>query len=274
MKEITVESQWQLTSMSALAFKNDLPDPVRSNGFLVPETYETKFIFTDIKGFEKSVWSVLLVVKLREAGTPSALEIKILGLTKSEPLEVNPRYFVERLPVESWQIDLCNKNLNEMLKLSLYYGIEFLRYDEDPKTGEWFLKAKVQKESLGTNEWKLGSKGLEGIDPRKLKKQIEKVLDRRSLSNEDHLKVAEIYLDEIKRAKATKTKAKTSKRIAEYFGLTDDGADYRIKLAREKGFLKDTKKVSAPKAGSKKPTNRKEKKNEPTQNRRTKGRNR
>lgn len=269
--------------MCALAFKNgELPEPVRSNGFLVPEFYETKFIFTYEKGKkdlevteeEKLVWSVILRIKIRDAGTPSALEIKILGLTKSEPLEVDQSYYVERLPIESWQLDLCNKNLNEMLKLSLYFGIEYLRYDENPITGEWFLKAKVQKGSLETGEWKLGSKGLEGVDPKKLKRQIEKVLDRRSLSNEDLKEVADIYEKEILRAKEQGTRAKPSKQIADYYGLTEDGADYRIRLAKEKGFLKKTNKVSATKAGSKKPTNRKEKKNEPTQSGRTKGRNR
>ena len=259
------------------ALTTGFPDPVRSNGFLVPETYETKFIFSFEKtrkdylvtDEEKMVWSVLLRIKIREAGTPSALEIKILGLTNSEPLEVNPRFSVERLPVESWQIDLCNKNLNEMLKLSLFYGIEYLRHNEDES-----ITVQVERNSLNEDQWKLGSKGFDLADPRKLKKQIEKQLDRRSLSDEDLKEVAEIYLKEIKRAEITGTRAKPSKRIAESFGLTEDGADYRIRLAREKGFLKKTNKFSAFKAGSKKPTNRKEKKYEPTQSGRTKGRNR
>ena len=275
MKEHKTRSQWQLSSMCALA--TDFPDPVNSNGFFVPETYETKFIFSFEKtkkdllvtDEEKMVWSVLLRIKIREAGTPSALEIKILGLTKSEPLEVNPQFFVERLPVEAWQIDLCNKNLNEMLKLSLFYGIEYLRYNEDGS-----IPLKVKKDSLGNDKWELGSRGFDSADPNKLRKQIDKILDRRSLSNEDFQKVAEIYEKEILRAKATGSRAKPSKRIADHYGLTEDGADYRIRLAREKGFLTKTKKVSATKAGSKKPTNRKEKKNEPTQSGRTKGRNR
>ena len=46
------------------------------------------------------------------------------------------------------------------------------------------------------------------------------------------------------------------------------------KVIRNRNYRANQKKVSATKAGSKKPTNRKEKKNEPTQSGRTKGRNR
>lgn len=273
----SIKHEWRLESMSALAFKNDFPDPVRTNGFLVPETFETKFIFSDSNNLTKSdyVWSVHLFIKIREAGTPAPLEVRILGLSKDEPLAVEPKYPVNRLPVESWQLEICNKYLNEMLKLSLAYGIEYLRYEEDPNSqAGWSLPLKVNRNSLGESEWKLGSRGYGNTDIIRLRKQIEKNLDRRSLSNEDHLLTSNLYKKELERAKRTGTKAKTSKVISEYFGITEDGADYRVKQAREKGFLPDKTKVSADKAGSKKPTNRKEKKNEPTQNRRTKGRDR
>lgn len=247
------ESDWGLSSMCALAFKGGYPDPVRSNGFLVPENFKTKFIFADSNGYSKLVWSVCLSIKIREAGTPAPQDIQILGQAKEEPLEVEPTSEVKRIPVESWQLDLCSKYLNEMLKLSLAYGIEYLRYEEDPNSdGNWSIPLRVKRDSIDSAEWVLGSRSIGTNQLNKLKRQIEKNLDRRALSNEDLLKVSELYLQEQRRAEASKTRAKPSKVIAEYFGLLEDGADYRIRQARLKGFLPAAKKkVSASKAGSK-----------------------
>lgn len=256
-------SDWGLTSMCALAFKGGYPDPVKSNGFLVPEFFETKFIFADLNKHSNLVWSVCLKIRIREAGTPAPQEIQILGQTRDEPLELNPKIQVMRLPVESWQLDLCNKFLNEMLKLSLAYGIEFFRYEEDPDVeGNWSIPLRVKSESLTSQNWVLGARAIGSSQFTKMKRQIEKNLDRRALSNEDLLKVAELYLQELERARTTQTRAKPSKVIAEYFGLLEDGADYRIRQARLKGFLpKTTRKVSASQAGRKTtPKARKEKK--------------
>jgi hypothetical protein len=233
------------------------PDPVEAYGFLVPETFETFFMIED-EEFDLR-WSIELQVKIGEAGTASALAITTRGLTTSKSFA---KSFYDLEPVERWQIESTKNNLGELLISSLVMAIEFFRYEGTKE--EWRFPARVKRSSLDSGKWELGSKGFANTDLRTLRKKVEKFQDRRAISQEDHLITARLVAEEVARAKATKTRSTHNLVVAKYFGLESEfgkGAQYRVKRARELGYLTKDNKVSTPKVESKKPQTKKAVKN-------------
>jgi hypothetical protein len=224
------------------------PEPVEAYGFLVPETFETFFLIED-EEFDLR-WSIELQVKIGEAGTASALGITTRGLTTSKNFA---KSFYDLEPVERWQIESTKNNLGDLLISSLVMAIEFFRYEGTKE--EWRFPARVKTSSLDSGKWELGSKGFANTDLRTLRKRIEKFQDRRAISQEDHLITARLVAEEVARAKATKTRSTHNLVVAKHFGLESEfgkGAQYRVKRARELGYLTKDNKVSTPKVGRKK----------------------
>jgi len=189
-------------------------------------------------------------VKIGEAGTASALAITTRGLTTSKSFS---KSFYDLEPVERWQIESTKNNLGDLLISSLVMAIEFFRYEGTKE--EWRFPARVKTSSLDSGKWELGSKGFANTDLRTLRKKIEKFQDRRAISQEDHLITARLVAEEVARAKATKTRSTHNLVVAKHFGLESEfgkGAQYRVKRARELGYLTKDNKVSTPKVGRKK----------------------
>ena len=224
----------------------EYPDPVEAYGFLLPKTFRTYFLVEDGR-FDRR-WSVELLVQFGEAGTAVAQEVITRGFTNDRKFGKN--YTLSNLEaVERWQIDATKNALSDLLTVSTLYAIEYYRY-----TGtidDHALTVKVRKESLDSGNWELGSRGFEDTDSKTLRKLIEKYQDRRGISQEDHLLTARLVADEIERAKNEKTRSRHNLVVADFFGLTQDGGEYRVRKAREAGFLTENNKVSAKKAGSK-----------------------
>lgn len=224
------------------------PEPVEAYGFLVPETFETFFLIED-EEFDLR-WSVELQVKIGEAGTASALAVTTRGLTSAKSFS---KSFYDLEPVERWQLESTKTNLGEFLSSSLVMAIEFFRYEGTKE--EWRFPAKVKRSSLDSGQWELGSKGFENTDLRTLRKKIEKFQDKRTISQEDHLVTARLVAEEVERAKRTKTRSAHNLVVAKHFGLESEfgkGGQYRVRKAREAGYLTKDNKVSTPKVGRKK----------------------
>ena len=224
------------------------PEPVEAYGFLVPETFETFFLIED-EEFDLR-WSVELQVKIGEAGTASALAVTTRGLTSAKSFS---KSFYDLEPVERWQLERTKTHLGEFLSSSLVMAIEFFRYEGTKE--EWKFPVRVKTSSLDSGQWELGSKGFANTDLRTLRKKIEKFQDKRTISQEDHLITARLVAEEVERAKRTKTRSAHNLVVAKHFGLESEfgkGGQYRVKKAREAGYLTKDNKVSTPKVGRKK----------------------
>ena len=228
---------------------NGFPDPVEAYGYLIPETFETFFLIEDDE-FDRR-WSIELQVKIGEAGTASALAVVTRGFTYSKSFKKNHN---DLEPVERWQLETTKNALGDLLISSLAMGIEFFRYEGTKE--DWSFPIKVQTSSLNSGKWILGSKGFEDTDLRTLRKKIEKFQDKRSISQEDHLLLARIVEEEYSQAKANKKRSRHNQKVAEWFGITVEGAEYRVSKAREAGYLTKDNKVSTPKVGRKNTTNK------------------
>ena len=229
------------------------PEPVESNGFLIPETFRTFFLVEDLE-FDRR-WVIELQVKIGEAGTPQASEILIRGFTNEKFFRKGFKPFDYYEPIEKWQIELTQQNLNELLTDSALYAIEYFRYEGTKE--DWSFPVKVKRDSLDSGQWELGSKGFENVDHKSLKRRYEKVIDRRGYTEEERLKTAQIVEENYWRAKNSGKRSKHGQEVARYFGLDIKGAEYKIKRARLTGYLNKENKVSIPKMESTKPKPRK-----------------
>ena len=132
-------------------------------------------------------------------------------------------------------------------------AIEYFRYEGTKE--DFSIPVRIERSSLKSGKWELGSKGFANTDLRTLRKRIEKFQDRRAISQENHLITARLVADEVARAKATKTRSTHNLVVAKHFGLESEfgkGGQYRVRRARELGYLTKDNKVSTPKVGRKK----------------------
>ncbi len=229
------------------------PEPVESNGFLIPETFRTFFLVEDLE-FDRR-WVIELQVKIGEAGTPQASEVLVRGFTNEKFFRKGFKPFEDYEPIEKWQIELTQQNLNELLTDSAIYAIEYFRYEGSKE--DWSFPVKVKRDSLDSGQWELGSKGFENVDHKSLKRRFEKVIDRRGYTEEELLKTAQIVEENYWRAKNSGKRSKHGQEVARYFGLDIKGAEYKIKRARLTGYLNKENKVSIPKMESTKSNQRK-----------------
>jgi hypothetical protein len=225
---------------------SEYPDPVESNGFLIPETFRTFFLVEDLE-FDRR-WVIELQVKIGEAGTPQATEVLVRGFTNEKTFRKGFKPFDNCEPIEKWQIESAQQNLHDLLTVSALYAIEYFRYKGTKE--DWSFPVRVKKDSLESGQWELGSKGFENVDLKTLKKRIEKVVDRRGYSEEELLKTAQIVEENYWRAKNSGKRSKHGQEVALYFGLDIKGAEYKIKRARESGYLSKENKVVLSKSGS------------------------
>jgi hypothetical protein len=228
------------------------PDPVEAYGFLIPVTFETFFLIED-QEFDLR-WSVELQVKIGEAGTASALAVTTRGFTNSKSFK---KSFEDLESVERWQIEATANNLGDFLTSSLVMAIEFFRYEGTKE--DWSIPLKIKTSSLDSGKWELGSRGFEKTDLKTLKKKIEKFQDKRAIPQEEHLITAQIVAEEVARAKATKTRSRHNVKVSDRFGLSSGskGGQYRVQQARKAGYLTEDNKVSTPRVGKDKTTNKK-----------------
>ena len=223
------------------------PEPVESNGFLIPESFRTFFLVEDLE-FDRR-WVIELQVRIGEAGTPQASEVLVRGFTNEKFFRKGFKPFDHYEPIEKWQIELTQQNLNELLTDSAIYAIEYFRYKGTKD--EWSFPVQVRRDSLESGQWELGSKGFENVDHKSLKRRFEKVVDRRGYTEEELLKTAQIVEENYWRAKNSGKRTKHGQEVARYFGIEIKGAEYKIKRAREAGYLTKENKVSIRKVGSK-----------------------
>jgi hypothetical protein len=231
----------------------EYPDPVESNGFLIPETFRTFFLIEDSE-FDRR-WVIELQVKIGEAGTPQATEVLVRGFTNEKTFRKGFKPFDNYEPIEKWQIETAQQNLNDLLTVSAMYAIEYFRYSGTKE--DWSLPLKVRKDSLDSGQWELGSRGFENVDLKTLKKRIEKVVDRRGYTEEELLKTATLVEEEFWRAKNSGKRSRHGEVVASWFGITPKGAEYKISKARVAGYLTKENKVSIPKMERSKPKQRK-----------------
>ena len=238
----------EFAQVSGVISFDPLPEPVEAYGFLLSETFKTYFLIED-SDFDRR-WSVELEVKILEAGTASALSVTTRGFTNAKSFRNRFLQFDDLEPVKREQIETTKTQLKDLLAFSLLTAIEFFRYEGTKD--EFKLPVRVSKASLDSGIWELGSRGFANTDTKTLRKEIEKYQDRRAIAQEDHLILARIVEEEVSRAKSEKRRSAHNEKVAEWFGITVGGAEYRTRQAREAGYLTKDNKVSTPKVGRKK----------------------
>lgn len=218
------------------------PKPIEAFGELLPETFRTFFLLNSPE--EGKNWIVEMRVKIMKAGTPQALEITCKGFTKAKTLK-NLSGISDFEPVQAWQFDAIKSLLKEFLFLSVELALGSLTYTgtlqnpEEPKSNLKIYKdGTVDREMARTREFS-------EIKLKDIRKKVERVIDRRGISQENHLKTAWLVEEEILRAESTGEKSKHNLVVSNHFGVTDKGAQYRIKQARDKRYLGKNNKVSA-----------------------------
>ena len=216
------------------------PDPIEVFDRLLPSYFETQFLVRSLNSDKN--WSVELVIKFGEAGTPYAEKITIHGLTS----DTSFRFYNGQLlqfrdleGVQRWQSEEVFKNQTELVYESVALAIQGLAYKGT--IDDWGIPVRIKDDELQLFQREV----LNSKESREIRRQVQALTYGGSVSNEELKETARIYREEIKNAESAKRKARPKLAVAEYFGIKDKSAEYRIKRSREEGFLEPVKKVSA-----------------------------
>lgn len=218
--------------------------PIEAFGSLLPEYFRTFFLLNGRK--EGQNWIVEMQIQIMKAGTPQATEITCKGFTQAKTLQ-NLSAITEFEPVQAWQLLAVNSLLKEFLFLSVELALSSLAFSgtlESPEEPESVLR---YNKDTGKNERMLisNTKEFSQIELKEIRKKVERLIDRRGISEEDHLETAWLVEEEVLRAKNTGEKSRHNIVVSNHFGISDKGAQYRIAQAKEKKYLGKDNKVSA-----------------------------
>lgn len=216
------------------------PDPIEVFDRLLPSYFETQFLVRSLNSDKN--WSVELVIKFGEAGTPYAEKITIHGLTS----DTSFRFYGGRLlpfrdleGIQRWQSEEVFKNQTELVYESVALAIQGLAYKGT--IDDWGIPVRIKDDELQLFQREV----LNSKESREIRRQVQALTYGGSVSNEELKETARIYREEIKNAESAKRRARPKLAVAEYFGIKDKSAEYRIQRSREERFLEPVKKVSA-----------------------------
>jgi hypothetical protein len=216
------------------------PDPIEVFDRLLPSYFETQFLVRSLNNDKN--WSVELVIKFGEAGTPYAEKITIHGLTS----DTSFRFYGGRLlpfrdleGIQRWQSEEVFKNQTELVYKSVALAIQGLSYKGT--IDDWGIPVRIKNDELQLFQREV----LNSKESREIRRQVQALTYGGSVSNEELKETARIYREEIKNAESAKRRARPKLAVAEYFGIKDKSAEYRIQRSREERFLEPVKKVSA-----------------------------
>jgi hypothetical protein len=206
----------------------------------LPSYFETQFLVRSLNSDKN--WSVELVIKFGEAGTPYAEKITIHGLTS----DTSFRFYGGRLlpfrdleGIQRWQSEEVFKNQTELVYESVALAIQGLAYKGT--IDNWGIPVRIKDDELQLFQREV----LNSKESREIRRQVQALTYGGSVSNEELKETARIYREEIKNAESAKRRARPKLAVAEYFGIKDKSAEYRIQRSREERFLEPVKKVSA-----------------------------
>ncbi len=217
--------------------------PIEAFGSLLPENFRTFFLLNGRK--EELNWIVEMRIQIMKAGTPQATEITCKGFTKAKTLQ-NLSTITEFEPIQAWQLLAVNSLLKEFLFLSVELALSSLTFSgtlENPEEPESVLR--FYKDGREPERIMKRTKEFSQIELKEIRKKVERVIDRRGISEEDHLETAWLVEEEVLRTKNTGEKSRHNIAVSNHFGISDKGAQYRIAQAREKKYLGTDNKVSA-----------------------------
>jgi len=216
------------------------PDPIEVFDRLLPNHFETQFLVRSLNSDKN--WSVELVVKFGEAGTPYAEKITIHGLTSDTSFRF---YSGQLLPfrnlegIQRWQSEEVFKNQTELVYESVVLAIKGLAYKGTIEN--WSIPMRINKDELQLFQ----REELNSKESREIRRQVQALTYGGAISNEELKETARIYREEIKNAESAKRRERPKLAVADYFGIDPKSAEYRIKRSREERFLEPVKKVSA-----------------------------
>ena len=222
------------------------PDPIEVFDRLLPNHFETALLVKSPNS--EKCWLVELVIKFGEAGTPYAERISYQGLTSDSAFRF---YGGQLLPfsdlegIQRWQSEEVFKNQTELVYESVVMAIQGLAYKGT--IDNWGIPIRIQNEELQL----FMREELNSKERKELRMQVQALTDRRAIPLEELKETARIFKEEFRNAESAKRKKRMVLVVSDYFGITHDSAENRIKRAREEGFIEPVKKVSAKSAGSK-----------------------
>jgi hypothetical protein len=216
------------------------PDPIEVFDRLLPNHFETQFLVRSLNSLKN--WSVELVIKFGEAGTPYAEKITIHGLTSDDSF----RFYAGRLlpfrdleGIQRWQSEEVFKNQTELVYESVVNAIQGLAYKGTLEN--WSIPMRINKDELQLFQ----REELNSKERREIRRRVQALTDRRAIPLEELKETARIYREEKKSAESAKRRQRMVQEVSIQLGITEDSAENRIKQARKKGFLEPVKKVSA-----------------------------
>ena len=216
------------------------PDPIEVFDRLLPSYFETQFLVRSLNSDKN--WSVEFLIKFGEAGTPYAEKITIHGLTS----DTSFRFYGGRLlpfrdleGIQRWQSEEVFKNQTELVYESVALAIQGLAYKGT--IDDWGIPVRIKDDELQLFQREV----LNSKESREIRRKVQALTYGGSVSNEVLKETARIYREEIKNAESAKRRARPKLVVAEYFGIKDKSAEYRIQRSREERFLEPVKKVSA-----------------------------
>lgn len=217
-------------------------EPIEAFGSLLPEYFRTFFLLNGRE--EGQNWIVEMRIQIMKAGTPQATEITCKGFTKAKTLQ-NISAITDFEPVQAWQLLAVNSLLKEFLYLSVELALSSLTFSgtlENPIEPLPKLRIYADGRNILVMET---TKEFSQIELKEIRKKVERVIDRRGISAEDHLKTAWLVEEEVLRAKSTGEKSRHNIVVSNHFGISEKGAQYRIAQAKQKKYLGKDNKVSA-----------------------------
>lgn len=202
---------------------NEKPVPVM--GYEMPETFKAFFLIED--DLSGRCWSLEILVKIGEEGTPQVLEVITRGLSDqrefrstgiSDWISEMPREGVTRqqlATVENW--------FTKFLSASVEIALQIHTYQGDGTKHSWTVSG--------------GSRVLEIKELKSFGDEMRIRIGRTKRTPEFLKEVARIYKSELTRSSKAGDRPKPKERVAEEFFAGGKTAESWIALARKTGFL-------------------------------------
>ncbi len=205
------------------------PKPIEIMGYLVPETFRAFFLIEDERS--QKCWSLELLVKLGDEGTPRIMEQITRGLSDQRQINISLASdggsgWVYQLPhegVRRQQVKTVETWFSNFLVASLEIAIQIHIYKGDGLNHAWTVFSRSRIIEIG--------------ELKAFAKEIGNLTARTRRTPEFLKEISQIYRDEEVRASKYGDRKKMSQVISDEYLVTIKTAEGWIALARKRGFL-------------------------------------
>lgn len=219
--------------------------PVQINDWQVPQYFSVVFfpVSSTMARRKQGFWSVELKIFVTEDGVPNAFEVNI----QQRDHHFESSGYKSPQAIKRWQLELVENEFHILLGQAIQRCVETIGYLSDGMWGayKWISDGEVGGVEYGyfevDPEFKSSSEqdlqSLSAFEVKSLDRKIQNLTHRRTQDRKHLKRVASIYNQELKRAKATGTRARMTKEVMIQMGTPEGTARLWIKNARDAELL-------------------------------------